>query len=312
MSIKHIVELMDLLDDPSVNGQTVADYLRSYGAEHIQVTTLTGEKGSTDFVKVLIPGQKGKSTGGNHPTLGIVGRLGGLGARPERIGFTSDGDGALSAMAAAAKLAQMHKRGDILMGDVILTTHICPHAPTRPHEPVPFMDSPVTSQECNTQEVDPAMDAILCVDTTKGNRIVNVNGFALTPTIKEGYILRTSEKLLSLMEITTGRLPVVLPITQQDITPYGNDLYHLNSILQPSVATAAPCVGVAITTQTQVPGCATGATHLSDVDDAVRFMIEAAKVYGPDQSLFYDEEEYSRMLKAYGSLKHFQTFGDLS
>ena len=29
MSVKHIVELLDLLDDPAVNGQTVADYLRS-------------------------------------------------------------------------------------------------------------------------------------------------------------------------------------------------------------------------------------------------------------------------------------------
>ena len=89
MSMKHIIELQDLLDDPAVNGQTVAEYLRSYGAENIQVKTLTGDKGSTDFVKVLIPGSRGKSSGGDFPTLGIVGRLGGLGARPERIGFTS-------------------------------------------------------------------------------------------------------------------------------------------------------------------------------------------------------------------------------
>lgn len=312
MSMKHIIELQDLLDDPAVNGRTVADYLRSYGAENIQVKTLTGEKGSTDFVKVLISGSRGKSSGGDFPTLGIVGRLGGLGARPERIGFTSDGDGALAAMSAAAKLAQMHARKDVLECDVIVTTHICPHAPTRPHDPVPFMDSPVTSQECNTVEVDEAMDAILCVDTTKGNRIVNVSGFALTPTVKEGYILRTSEKLLSLMEIATGRLPVVLPLTQQDITPYGNGIYHLNSILQPSVATSSPCVGVAITTQTQVPGCATGATHLCDIDDTVRFLIEVAKVYGPDQSLFYDSEEYQRLVSMYGSLKQFQTFGERS
>ena len=114
------------------------------------------------------------------------------------------------------------------------------------------------------------------------------------------------------MEIATGRLPVVLPLTQQDITPYGNGIYHLNSILQPSVATSSPCVGVAITTQTQVPGCATGATHLCDIDDTVRFLIEVAKVYGPDQSLFYDSEEYQRLVSMYGSLKQFQTFGERS
>ncbi|HIU37549.1 MAG TPA: DUF1177 domain-containing protein [Candidatus Aphodousia faecigallinarum] len=309
MSIKHIIELQDLLDDPAVNGQRVAEYLRGYGAEDIKVTTLTGEKGSTDFIRIVIPGTQGKTLGGHYPTLGVVGRLGGLGARPERIGFTSDGDGALAALAVAAKLAQMRARGDAIKGDVIITTHICPHAPTRPHEPVPFMDSPVSSQKCNTVEVDEAMDAILCLDTTKGNRIVNVNGIAITPTVKEGYILRTSEPLLSIMEIATGKLPVVLPLTQQDITPYGNGIYHLNSILQPSVATHVACVGVAITTQTQVPGCATGATHLCDIDDCVRFVIEAAKVYEADQSLFYDVEEYERLTALYGSLKHFQTNG---
>ena len=312
MSFKHLIELQDLLDDPAVDGERVAAYLRANGASNVEVQTLSGQKGSTDFVRVLIPGSDGKTVGGRYPTLGIIGRLGGLGARPDRLGFTSDGDGALAATACAAKLAQMHIRGDVLKGDVIVTTHICPHAPTRPHDPVPFMDSPISSQACNSAEVDPAMDAILCIDTTKGNRIVNVNGFAITPTVKEGYILRTSEALLSLMEIATGRLPVVLPLTQQDITPYGNGIYHLNSILQPSVATSAPCVGVAITTQTQVPGCATGASHLNDIDDCVRFVIEAAKVYGPDQSLFYDEKEYALLLKSYGSLKQFQTFGELS
>ena len=55
---------------------------------------MTGVKGSTDFVKVLIPGFRAKSSGGDFPTLGIVGPLGGLGSRPERIGFSSDGDGA--------------------------------------------------------------------------------------------------------------------------------------------------------------------------------------------------------------------------
>ncbi|MBM6928851.1 DUF1177 domain-containing protein [Parasutterella secunda] len=311
MTFKHLIELQDLLDDPTVDGERVATYLRANGALSVEVQTLSGEKGSTDFIRVLIPGSAGKTVGGPYPTLGIIGRLGGLGARPERLGFTSDGDGALAATACAAKLSQMRLRGDVLKGDVIVTTHICPHAPTRPHDPVPFMDSPVSSQECNSAEVDPAMDAILCIDTTKGNRIVNVNGFAITPTVKEGYILRTSEALLSLMEIATGRLPVVLPLTQQDITPYGNGVYHLNSILQPSVATSAPCVGVAITTQTQVPGCATGASHLNDIDDCVRFVIEVAKVYGPDQGLFYDEKEYDLLLKGYGSLKHFQTFGEL-
>ena len=49
----------------------------------------------------------------------------------------SDGDGAIAAIAAALKLAEM-QRHDTLPGDVIVTTHICPNAPTRPHDPVDF------------------------------------------------------------------------------------------------------------------------------------------------------------------------------
>lgn len=55
------------------------------------------------------------------------------------------------------------------------------------------------------------------------------------------------------MQITTGRLPYVFPLTMQDITPYGNDVYHLNSVLQPCTATDAPVVGVAITAEVMVP-----------------------------------------------------------
>ena len=65
--------------------------------------TLTGEEGmSTDVIKVMIPGKNGKSKGGTAPTIGLLGRLGGLGARPERTGFVSDGDGALTVLATAA------------------------------------------------------------------------------------------------------------------------------------------------------------------------------------------------------------------
>lgn len=307
--MKNIIELFDMLDDPNVTGETVAQFLRERGAADVRVKTVTGEKGSTDFVRVFIAGKNGKSSGGTAPTLGIIGRLGGIGARPERIGFTSDGDGALAALSIAAKLATMASRGDVLEGDVIVITHVCPHAPTRPHDPVPFMDSPITSAMCNGEEVEEAMDALLSIDTTKGNRIVNARGIAITPTVKDGYILRISEDLLNLLETTTGRLPVVLPITHQDITPYGNTLYHLNSIMQPSVATTAPCVGLAITTESQVAGCATGATHVADVDEAVRFSIEVAKAYTHGACHFYDAAEYKRIEALYGSLSHFRTFG---
>lgn len=309
MALKQVLDLYEAMDSAFVTGQTIADMIRGCGVEDCAVKTIQGHKGQTDFIKIKIPGSQGKTAGGPAPTLGVVGRLGGLGARPERIGFVSDGDGALAAAATAMKLGRMAQRGDKLPGDVIIGTHICPNAPTRPHQPVPFMDSPVDFQAMNECEIDPAMDAILSIDTTKGNRIINTRGFAISPTVKEGYILRVSDDLLDLMQITTGRLPEVFAITTQDITPYGNTLFHLNSILQPSVATSAPTVGVAITTETVVPGCATGATHLTDVEMAVRFAVEVAKAFTQGQCRFYDPEEFERIQALYGSMRHIQTAG---
>lgn len=273
-------------------------------------TTVTGENGSTDFVKILIKGTNGKSSGGHAPTLGVVGRLGGLGARPNRIGFVSDGDGAAAAVTIALKLAIMSEKGDRLPGDVYVTTHICPDAPTRPHEPVDFMDSPVDILTMNRYEVVPEMDAVLSIDTTKGNKVINHRGIAISPTVKSGYILKFNDDLLRIMEMTTGDLPVTFAVTTQDITPYGNGVYHLNSILQPAVATDAPVVGVAITAKTAVPGCGTGASHEVDIAQAVRFCIEVAKEYTQGNFEFYDKEEYERLVKLYGSMKHLQTLGD--
>jgi hypothetical protein len=113
-----------------------------------------------------------------------------------------------------------------------------------------------------------------------------------------------SEDLLDIMQAVTGQLPVVLPITTQDITPYGNGLYHLNSIMQPATATHAPVVGVAITTAAAVPGCATGANHPMDIEMAVRFCIEVAKAFGERACSFYDNREFKKLISLYGSLEH--------
>jgi hypothetical protein len=101
----------------------------------------------------------------------------------------------------------------------------------------------------------------------------------------------------------------VFAITTQDITPYGNDLFHLNSILQPSVATGAPVVGLAITTESVVPGCATGASHVTDIEEAVRFSIEVAKNFAAGQCRFHDEQEFRRIIELYGPMNHLQTLG---
>src|SRR5699024_7181403 len=151
MSLKYTMEVMELLDDLHVNGKSVVE--RVDGFEHCEATyeTVQGEEGTTDFVKIVIKGTEGRISGGNAPSLGIEGRLGGLGARPNRIGFVSDGDGAAAAVTTALKLAHMSTKGDRLPGDVYVTTHICPTAPTQPHEPVDFMGSPVDIDRKSTR-----------------------------------------------------------------------------------------------------------------------------------------------------------------
>ncbi|WP_066248338.1 DUF1177 domain-containing protein [Neobacillus drentensis] len=311
MSLKHAMNILDLLDDPNASGELVVDLFKDY--EHVAATSTTvyGEAGSTDFVKIIIKGTDGKSTGGQSKTLGIVGRLGGIGARPSRIGLVSDADGAISAVASAMKLADMSKKGDRLAGDVAITTHICPNAPTEPHEPVDFMGSPVDILTMNQHEVLEEMDAIISIDTTRGNQVINHRGIALSPTVKEGYILKYSNDLLRIMSMTTGEHPVTFAVTTQDITPYGNGVYHVNSILQPAVATDAPVVGLAITAQSAVPGCGTGASHEVDIAQAVRFSIEVAKEFTAGKTSFYDEQEFEHLNQLYGSMKVFQTLGKI-
>lgn len=312
--LKYVLDVLDVLDDPAVSGKRVAEYLTEAAGSPdiaIEITPVSGGRGSTEFVLIRIPGRSGRVRGGDAPTLGVVGRLGGVGARPTVTGLVSDADGATAVLAAAAKLLTMQRRGDVLEGDVIVATHICPDAPTEPHEPVPFMGSPVDIDVMNRYEVTAEMDAVISVDTTKGNRIVSHRGVALCPTVKEGYVLRFSEDMAALVESVTGEALVALPITTQDITPYGNGLYHLNSILQPATATSAPVVGLAITSSVPVAGCATGASHEVDIALAGRVIVEAAHAFGAGRLRLYDEGEYASLVARYGSLARLQTMGKL-
>lgn len=302
--LKQVIDTLEILDSPHANGAAVKAVVECAGPAVVTVETVASAKGTTDFVRILVQGKSGKSRGGSAPTLGVIGRLGGLGARPTRVGFTSDGDGAAAAVSAALKLSAMASSGDVLDGDVIIATHICPDAPTRPHKPVEFMDSPVDINVMNLHEVTDEMDAILSIDTTKGNRLVNVSGFAITPAILDGYVLRVPDDLVDIMEISTGQPCVTFPITNQDITPYGNGVYHVNSIVQPATAAKVPVVGVAITTESTVPGSATGASHEIDIAEASRFTIEVAKAFGKHAARFVDQADVDALRNLYGSLAH--------
>ena len=307
--LRQVIEAWDLLDSADVGGEDVASRLQERGAKLVKVDRVHGRRGFTDFIETTIVGTNGQRRGGDRPTLGIIGQLGGVGARPEVQGLVSDADGAVTALATALKLLDMQRRGDLLDGDVVVTTHVCPQAPTIPHEPVPFMGSPVDIETSMEYLVEEGMAAILSIDTTRGNRVINRRGFAITPTVKRGYVLRVSEALLDLMSYVTGCMPAVVPITTQDITPYGNGVFHINSIMQPAAWTRAAVVGVALTSEVPVPGCASGASQPLDIEGAARFCVEVAKSFTSESISLYDEDEYRLIQQLYGSMDHLQTKG---
>lgn len=301
-ALRHVLEVVDLLEDPAASGGKVKALLEKEGVKEVELRRVSGEKGGTDFLKIRIPGRSGKSRGGEAPTLGVIGRLGGVGARPELIGMVSDADGAVVALAAALKLAELTRRGDMVDGDVLITTHICPSAPTMPHKPVPMMSSPVDIFELLKLEVDDEMDAILSVDATKANLVINHTGFSITPVVKEGWILKVSEDLIDIYVRVTGEPAKIVPITLQDVLPFSTKVYHINSMMQPWIYTKAPVVGVATTTTLPVPGSATGATNVMALEQATRFVVEVAKEFTAGRMRFYDEGEWNTIMRIHGEI----------
>ena len=299
---------MDLLDPADADGVAVAEAIEAESPAGedvtVDVTPVEGDRGTTDVVTIRLAGSDPDA-----PTLGVLGRLGGVGARPEAVGMVSDADGAIVAVAAALSLAAMRRKGDVLPGEIRVSTHVCPDAPPIPHDPVPFMDAPASVHALNDHQVDEAMDAVLSIDATKGNRRHCERGFAITPTVKRGWLLQPSPDLLDIQERVTGEPPSTLALSMGDVTPYGNDVEHVNSIMQPATATDAPVVGVATTSTSAIPGPATGANYVSDLAAATAFVVETAKDFTRGRATFFDPEEYERLVELYGSMERLQTGG---
>ncbi|WP_048062805.1 DUF1177 domain-containing protein [Caldivirga maquilingensis] len=309
--VKYLIEVIDILEDPKIDGYRVKDFLEAKYSNYLRVDveTIKGNDGSVDLVTILIPGAQGKKLGGTAPTLGITGRAGGISARPTIKGLVSDADGVITALAVAYKIAEMARRGDALPGDVIITTNICPNAIVIPHEPAPLIRSPINLFEILRREVKPEMDAILSVDATKANLVVKNLGFAITPTVKEGWILKVSPDLIKIYMNVTGRTPIIVPLTMQDIIPFTVPVYHINSIVQPWLFTKSPVVGVAITTETVIPGSATNVTNLISLDQASRFILEVAYEFTTGKMKFYDENEWNILKNTYGELSEIMRRG---
>ena len=65
-------------------------------------------------------------------------------------------------------------------------------------------------------------------------------------------------------------------------------------------------MGVALTAQSVVAGSAPCANHFTDIEEAARFLLEAAKMSGNRKLSLYDEIMYQHAVNAYGNLNHFQ------
>lgn len=81
MIMSQVLQIFELLDKPDASGAEVAQFLKNRGTKDVTVTKIRGKKGSTDSLKIVIEGKRGKRKGGEAPTLGVIGRLGGIGAR---------------------------------------------------------------------------------------------------------------------------------------------------------------------------------------------------------------------------------------
>lgn len=69
MVLEEVIEAFRLIDSPSASGELVAREIeRRWERIDIDVETSKGKKGSTDFLKAVIPGSKGKIKGGGEPT----------------------------------------------------------------------------------------------------------------------------------------------------------------------------------------------------------------------------------------------------
>ncbi len=295
--LREIIEAVEFLEDPRHDGAAAVEWLARRHVPGARTQRIEGPLGFTDVVLA-------ECGGGDGPCLGILGVLGGTGMRPARPGLVSDADGAVVALAVAAALGRQREAGDVLPGRVMVATHICPRALVREQKPAPMMSNPANRVEVLAAMLDPAMRAVLSVDASKANRVANRNGFAITPPVVGGWILRVSDDLLDIQQAVTGEAGFVLPITMQDITPYGSGIRHINSIMQPATQTGAPVVGVALTAAATVAGSATGASQPFVLEQAGRFCVEVARGFTAGRCAFFDAAERDVLVARYGAMEH--------
>ncbi len=303
--LREFMDVLDFLDDAR-NGAAAFAALLPDGPHVVEITPFESDIGKTDFIKILFPGKNGKSGGGDARTTGIIGSNGGLRLPGPYPGLASDADGCVVGLSCALALARKHHRDQQLAGDVLISTHICQQAHPVPHDPFPFVMSPLPSSEKHPRLVDERMDAILTPETCKGNKMASHLGFAVTPPVREGFILRLHETILHAMEMVTGKPAAVFPITMQDVTPYELGVHHICGMVLPSIFSTAPVIGVPLVTEIQTHPSATGTQQPMVLESAARFCLEVATGFGNGDYHFHYPGDFEGMVEAFGAVRGWQ------
>ena len=72
MLMRPILELYDILDSSFVSGKAIKTYFEQFGANQVEVRTMSQQGHATDFVKIRIPGRYGKTVSYTHLTLPTI------------------------------------------------------------------------------------------------------------------------------------------------------------------------------------------------------------------------------------------------
>lgn len=304
MSLHQTLTICNLIDKHNINGQDVVDLFCQYPGIIPSTHRVMSSDGMIDFVRVVIPGKNGKLRHGEAATLSIVSRYDRYQSHQVNEQISAVADGAVVCLACVLKLAEMQTKGQFLAGDVIVTTRLYPDGLPLPHEPVDFIHSVMDIEAMNEHDIDQTADAFLSIGIQKDKPILQHNCYAISPTVKQAYILRVSEDLLRIMEQSSGLNATTFPVTTLDITPYGNGVDHFNNVLQPAIATDAPVVGIVISADKK--STATYARNEVDISTVVKFIIQVAKEFGQGTCSFFDYYEFALLQSLYGNMSHLQ------
>ena len=298
--LKHVIEVIEAIDRASIGDRDIESLIPKCDYTNLEIEKIVKDGRTIHVVRYIYRGPR------SGRAIAVIGRLGGVGARPRIVGLVSDADGAIVALALARKISYMCMYGDHLPGEVYIATSISTHSIVRDEKPAPMISPPIDLYSLIEKELafkgDP--EAYISVDATKANKIIKVEHFAVTPVVVRGWIIPPSEDLLDLYTAVTGRDPAVVPITMQDIVPYTTRVKHINSILQAWLYTDKPVVGVATTSPKLVPGSATGVTNAVGLDMASRYILEVVKGFNSGDIELYSRDDLDELVRVHGEVKH--------